>query len=372
MKFTANKAELLGPLDALRAIAEKKSTIPVLGNILIDAGSDANGRPLLTLTSTDLDVSLRLPVAAEITEPGAGGINGVKFFEMIKLMPDQIAISFESEPDGHQLTIKCAKARYRVSMVRPDAFPEIATPAGLEFFHIASADWCEAVAAVASAMTKEESRYALNGAKFELECDKYRLIATDGHRLHFAEVINAGAAADFDPMSALIPYKALIESARLAETGDLEVAFGEKIFFRVGAAVMSSRLLSGQFPNYELVLPSGDAHEILIDPRIIGRMTRRVALMADERSHAVRFTTGDGQIIIDAQSSDSGESSDAIGTDFDLTPALVNGFNAKYVQDALTGESATLRIQKVKDKAVEVVRSSENIQFRFAIMPMRL
>jgi len=232
--------------------------------------------------------------------------------------------------------------------------------------------WQSLVARVVFAITNEESRYSLNGAKFIVFGGILKLVATDGHRLAYTE-IGEPSGVDID---VLIPKKALIESGKLADSAkEIEIAVAENtIFFRVGNRVLSSRMLTGQFPNYELVLPKANLNVVTVDRAALSAAVLRVSLMADEKSHSTKLTFAENSIQLAAQASDTGEAADTVSCEYH-GPEIVAGFNAQYLIEALDGIlTASVKIC-LKDgaSAAELgpVGEDNSVQ-RQILMPMRL
>jgi DNA polymerase-3 subunit beta len=225
------------------------------------------------------------------------------------------------------------------------------------------------------AITNEESRYALNGAKFEISADNVRMVATDGHRLSFIQ--KQDKFYEGEKIEVLIPRKTLNELARLCAESEGTVEFGKDdnhLYFKVGKRLLASRTLSGQFPNYELVLPKGNDQRAKVDANTVASAIRRVALMADERSHSVKLEVSANTLKISSQAADVGESQDEIAVDYS-GPDITAGFNAQYLSDFFTVISDGEVFFEFKDgnSQVQLKSATENeYDFRYIVMPMRL
>ncbi len=363
MHFTIGKSALLAELGLLAGIADKKSTIPVLGNLLIEALGDA-----LTLKATDLDVSLSTRVNAEVEQPGAFCLSAKKLFDIVRRLPDaEVAI----KADGDYAKLTCGGSRFKLLSLPKDNFPEIKSHDGT-FIAVPSATLRAMIARTIFAITAEESRYSLNGAKLEIGDGRLRMVATDGHRLSFVEAESGPLDAAID---ALIPKKALVELAKLtAETETVEMALSDNhAYFRFGPREMSSRLLTGQFPNYDLVLPKENHNRVTVEAAQLAAAVRRVALMADERSHSIKMELGDGQIALSAVSSEAGEAQETLSADY-AGPQIVAGFNAQYVLDALSVIEGDAVIAFKDGNAQVEFRAKEESGMlnRLIVMPMRV
>ena len=253
MEFTIEKSDLLKELNLVQGVVEKKNTIPILSNLLIE--SDGSGRILIL--GTDLDVSLRTSAAAAVKTEGSMVVSARKLFDIVRNLPDA-PIRFTQE-SNEWVVIDCARSKFKVVGQGREHFPVV--PGWIESQYRIPAEVLRTlINRTIFAITQEESRYTLNGAFFRLEAGSARMVATDGHRLSFVDRsgLDTGAPADGEEVKALIPRKTLAELLRLTTESDDVVEFARDenhLFFRIGGRVLVSRMLSGQFPNYELVMP---------------------------------------------------------------------------------------------------------------------
>ena len=366
MHLTIGKTAFLKELNMLQGVVEKKSTIPVLSNLLLEAAGAE-----LWIKGTDLDVSISTQCPAEIRQPGAICVQAKKLFEIVRSLPDaDIEIKLGA---NDQVSIVCDRARFKMPGLTKDNFPEIKTYDG-SYWQIPSNLVRTFISRTIFAITTEESRYALNGAKVEISGKGIRMVATDGHRLSFIEKQSDFGDAKLD---VLIPKKTLAELARLCgETDDaVEIGSGDNhLFFKVGKRLLSSRTLTGQFPNYELVLPKENNNRIVVENSQISSAIKRVAMMADDRSHAVKFDVNDNQIKITSQSSDQGEAEESLPIEY-AGPAITAGFNAQYLQDFFNVIQDGDVIFEFKDgNSATEIKSGNDLEYnlRYIIMPMRL
>lgn len=366
MHLTIGKTVFLKELNALQGVVEKKSTIPILSNLLLEAVSGE-----LWIKGTDLDVSISTRCEAEIKQEGAVCIQAKKLFEIIRLLPDADIEIKRGEND--QVSLVCERSRFKMLGLPKDNFPEIKTFEGA-FWLIPSDLIRTFISRTVFAITTEESRYALNGAKMELSGKGIRMVATDGHRLSFIERYTDFGDARLD---VLIPKKTLTELSRLClETGDaVEVGNSDNhLFFRVGKRLLASRTLTGQFPNYELVLPKENNNRVVAENARVASAIKRVALMADDRSHAIKFDVSDGQINITSQSSEMGEAGESLPVEYS-GPQITAGFNAQYLLDFFNVIQDGDVIFEFKDGNSQTqIRSSNDSEYdlRYIVMPMRL
>lgn len=366
MHLTVGKTSFLKELNILQGVVEKKSTIPILSNLLLEA---INGD--LWIKGTDLDVSISTRCSAEVKQEGAVCVQAKKLFEIVRSLSDAEIEIKRGEND--QVNLVCERSRFKMLGLPKDNFPEIKEFDG-PLAPIPSDLVMAFISRTVFAITNEESRYALNGAKMEFSGKGIRMVATDGHRLSFIEKqIDIGNIQ----MDVLIPKKTLTELFRLCtETDDsFEIGHVENhLFFRSGKRLLVSRTLSGQFPNYELVLPKENSNKVVVESARIASAIRRVALMADERSHAVKFDMSDGQINITSQSSEIGEAGESLPVEYS-GPGITAGFNAQYLLDFFSVVQDGEVVFEFKDGNSQVqIKSKDDaeLDFRYIVMPMRL
>ena len=275
--------------------------------------------------------------------------------------------------ENDQVGIVCERSRFRMPGLTKENFPEIKEFDG-SLTSIPADLLRTFIIRTIFAITNEESRYALNGAKFEISDKDVRMIATDGHRLSFIEKpINIGKSK----LDVLIPKKTLSELSRLsAETNEpVEFGFDENhLFFKIGKRLLTSRTLSGQFPNYELVLPKENNNRVVIESSRISSAIRRVALMADERSHAIKFEVKDSQINITSQAAEVGEAGEILAVDYN-GPDITAGFNAQYLLDffgVIQDGEVVFEFKDGSSQAQLRPNDETDCEFKYIVMPMRL
>lgn len=371
MQFVVSKQNLQKELGFVQGIVEKKNTIPVLSNILIES----IGENTIRITATDLDVTIRSEMPTEeIITPGSMCVQARKLFEIARLLPDA-PVNFKKE-DNEWVTVKCDRARYKLIGIARDAFPEVPAfksaptqiPAGVIKMFIDRTIF---------AITQEESRYTLSGAKFVLDDSGARMVTTDGHRLAFIEnkhVTTNGAKQTIDT---LIPRKTLAELTKLTTGFDDDISLGmdeNHIYFQLGPRLLISRMLYGQFPHYEMVMPKNNDKSVEFNGNLLNLAIRRVALMADEKSHGIRFHLEPNQLVISSQTAEDGEATETVQTDYAGETTDI-GFNAQYLQDFLNvvGD-ATFAFEFKDGNSQAQLKPSENsdYDYKYIVMPMRL
>jgi len=379
LEITVSRAELLRELTAAQSVVERKTTIPILSNFLFEASDDK-----LTITATDLDQSLNTSCAAKVKKPGACTIPARKLYDYIKLLPEgDISIKLM---DNHWVQIRAGRSNTKmVGMARAN-FPQVPQFPATGGYRINAATLHSMIAKVIFAISNEESRYTLNGALLVLKAESMAMVATDGHRLAHIEKTGETIEGISGEKKTLIPRKALHELigllANMEPNKDKAPQFIEfadddqTLFFKVGGRVLTSRKLTGQFPNYEAVLPRDNNKFVIVRSEDLMSSLQRVAQFADERSGAIKIRLEQNELKLSAQSTDAGESEDIIETPYNYDP-LVVGFNSSYLIDFLraTGETGEVRLEFKDAQSAGQMRpedANEDTRYRYILMPMRI
>jgi len=344
MEFRVKQSVLKEELGFIQGVVERKTTIPVLSNILIES----IGENEIRIIGTDLDCTIRCDAEAEIVTPGAICIQARKVFDIVRLL-ESGDVHFKKE-DNEWVTMKCGRANYRLAGVSRETFPELpqfkSTPMKLpaEVFGFF-------VRNTAFAITNEQSRFTLNGAKFICGDGKAKMITTDGHRLAYVErAIDAGGTID-----TLIPKKALLELVKLSR-GQGDVGFGEDqnhLYFETEGRLLITRKLTGTFPNYEMVMPKNNDHVATYDLDEMRSAVRRMSLIADDRNRSIRLTVREGEVEVTAQSSEHGEGNEVVQADY-KGEEMTLGFNWQYLIEFLSNVGSVEMIAAESDTEGEV------------------
>jgi DNA polymerase-3 subunit beta len=378
LEITVSRAELLRELTAAQSVVERKTTIPILSNFLFEASVDELGAGRLTITATDLDQSLRTSCAAKVKKPGACTIPARKLYDYIKLLAEgDISMKLL---DNHWVQIKSGRSNTKmVGMARAN-FPQVPEFPSVGAYKIASSALANMIAKTIFAISNEESRYTLNGALLVLKAESMAMVATDGHRLAHIEKLGETLEGITGEKKTLIPRKALAELSSLLSNSDATtIEFSDDdqtLFFRIGGRVLTSRKLTGQFPNYEAVLPRDNTKFVIVRSEELMASIQRVAQFADERSGAIKIRLEQNELKLSAQSTDAGESEDIIETPYNYDP-LVVGFNSSYLVDFLraTGVQGEVRLEFKDAQSAGQMRpedANEDVKYRYILMPMRI
>src|ERR1700690_352768 len=315
MEITVSKFELLKELTATQGVVERKTTIPILSNFLFEAAGDR-----LAITATDLDLSLRTSCSAKVKKEGSCTIPARKLYDYVKLLPDaDITIKLL---DNHWVSIRCGRSNTKMVGMAKSNFPSLPAFPTAGVIKIPGQVLRGLIARTGFAISSEESRYTLNGALMLLKPESITMVATDGHRLAHCERAGEKFEGVSGELKTLVPKKAMDELKSLLDSTDAEeIEFAKDestLFFRIGQRLLTSRQLTGQFPNYEAVLPKDNSKSITVHGEDLSAAISRVAQFADERSRAVKMRLEKGELKLSASSTETGESEDSIEIDYKI------------------------------------------------------
>lgn len=366
MEFVIKQSVLKEELGFVQGIVEKKSTIPVLSNILIES----IGENTVRFVGTDLDVTIRCEALADIKQSGSMCIQARKLFDIVRLLEDADVHFAKEENEWVKLT--CGKSNFRLAGVSKDNFPEVPSFKSAPM-KLSAEIFNHFINNTAFAITNEQSRFTLSGAKFMIDGANAKMVTTDGHRLAYIEK-SLPENSQTETMDALIPKKALMELLKIARDAKGEVSFGEDpnhIYFEVEGRLLITRKLSGSFPNYEMVIPKDNDKVATFDAEDMKHAIRRVSLMADERTRSIKITIRTGEIEIGAQSSEEGEAHEKVNAEYTGEEVQI-GFNSQYIQEFLNivgakeAEAAETEQETDGEKVkVKETSSRQRIAFEF-------
>ena len=373
MEITVSRQELVRELTATQSVVERKTTIPILSNFLIEAEDDR-----LNITATDLDQAIRTSAEVKVKKPGACTIPARKLYDYIKLLPEgEISIKLL---DNHWVQIRSGRSNTKmVGMARAN-YPQVPEFPTVAVTSIPALVLKTLISRTIFAISNEESRYTLNGALLVIKAESLAMVATDGHRLAYVEKPNEVLEGISGEKRVLIPRKALQELQQLLSVSEAEkVEFADDehtLFFRIGHRTLSTRKLSGQFPNFEAVMPRDNTKFAVVRSSELSAAIGRVAQFADERSGAIRMRLESNELKISANSAESGESEDTIDTPYSSEPIAV-GFNSGYILDFLKalGNEGEVRLEFKDSQSAGQMRPEDpdaEYKYRYVLMPMRI
>jgi DNA polymerase-3 subunit beta len=375
MEFTVSKSDLVRELSLSQGVVEKKTTIPILSNVLLEASGDR-----LYLTATDLELGLRTSCPAKVKKEGSGTIPAKKLLDYVRLLPDaDITVKFA---ENHWASLTCGRSRTRIAGMSRESFPEL-PPMPEAVAQIPTRQLTAMISRTMFAISMEESRFTLNGALL--------LLGDNGLRLAYVHRAAREASNGHAAYRALVPRKAMGEIAKLGDDPESKVSFGgddNHLFFEFGPRLLITRKLTGNFPDYERVLPQDNIHIARLSTSEVKGAIERVAQFADERSRAIRvqFTTGEVKVFSSAL--ETGESEESVPAEYS-GPDLEIGFNAQYLLDflraipqekmefALKDQKSAGELKPGQTPASEANADAakpgeEQEQYRYVVMPMRI
>jgi len=371
MELVVRKNDLLRELQLFQGIVERKNTIPILAHVLMEAKGDE-----VRLLATDLEVGLRSKCAASVSKDGALTLPAKKFYEIVKALPET---DVRIEEDKGAVKVAADRFDSRMQTLPLEDFPSVPESPGRGSAILPRKGLREMIAKTHFAITGEDTRYFLNGALLVLKDEQMSLVATDGHRLALVttkrEVPDAEKGAE--PVRIILPKKTLLELARLLVDGEDEVKYerGENhLFFDVGGRVLISRVIEGQFPAYERVIPKGNDKRVEMERERITSAIRRVALLSNERSRAVKVRLEDGHAEVTSSSPEFGEAREVLPVEYS-GPALQICFNAQYVLEFLAVVETDSVVLELKDEVSQAVLrplGAADYDYTYVVMPMRI
>jgi len=373
LEIEAKRFDFQKELSLIQTVVERRHTIPILANVLIEAQGDR-----VRLSATDLDVSLRTVVKAEVFEGGSLTVQARKLHDIMRTLSEE-QVHFRAEEN--RLTLTCGRSRFRLTTLPVENFPEVPAlrKAALT---LPSETLKTMIERTTFATTHEESRYALSGVQMEYSGASLRMVATDGHRLALCEKMLTSddeKGPTVEPFRVLVPRKTMVELARLItseeENGKLQFDKDENhVYFRLGERELTSRLLTGQFPNYEMVIPKEQPITATVNAEAFTSALRRVALIADERSRGVKLSFSDGRVELSTRRIDEDEEAEEdLLCDYSAEHLEI-AFNSSYLLDFFeVVRSGDVRVGLKDSQSPALLTPAEDdYTYKYVVMPMRM
>jgi DNA polymerase-3 subunit beta len=369
MEFSVSKSDLVKELGLTQGVVEKKTTIPILSNILLETDGDQ-----IWLTATDLELGIRCACPARVKKEGAGTIPARRLLDYVRLLPDA-DVQFKIG-ENQWANLVCGRSRTRIAGMSRESFPELPQMPDVQAT-LPLATIAQMIQRTIFAISAEESRFTLNGALLVLKNTGLVMVATDGHRLAMVE-----RALDLEiegTYKALLPKKAMLEILKLASddaTKEVDFAGNDNhLFFQLEKRLLLSRKLTGNFPDYERVLPKEHANSIVIGKDDFRAALERVSQFSDERSRAIRLQILPGELKVYSSISETGESEETIPIEY-AGPNTEIGFNAQYLLDFVRavdqGEIELLFRDANSAGELRPKNAPEDMNYRYVVMPMRI
>ena len=374
MKFSIDRSALLIALQHIHSVVERRNTIPILSNVLIEAKEDG-----VYLTSTDMDITVIEKVdlgKSEVTQLGTTTTSAQMLYDIVRKLPDNIKVEFLSEKND-RLGIKASSSSFALNCLPSEDFPSIAQEDFKHSFNIDALDLVRLIDKSSFAMSLEETRYYLNGiylhAIKEDNVDKLRTVATDGHRLSRVD-INLPQGAEGIP-GVIIPRKTILEIRKILEdhTGNVSLSISEtKIKLSFNNVVLTSKLLDGTFPDYSRVIPEHNDKLVTISNQSISEAVDRVSTVSTDKTRAIKININKGSIVISATNPDKGSASEHLDVVYNGDEVEI-GFNSKYVLDVARQIKGNEILIKLSDSvSPTLVYDKDDKEVLYVLMPMRV
>ncbi|MBS0478786.1 MAG: DNA polymerase III subunit beta [Proteobacteria bacterium] len=374
MKATIERATLLKGLSHVQSVVERRNTIPILSNVLIDATADGQ----LKLMATDLDLQINESVPAAVDQPGATTVSAHTLFDIARKLPEGSQVSL-SAAEG-KMTIVAGRARFQLGTLPRDDFPVIAEGELPTQFELPAETLKQIIDKTRFAISTEETRYYLNGIFWHVAEDAgsggqpvLKAAATDGHRLARVTLPRPDGAEGMPDI--IIPRKCVAELRKLLDEIDGSVGVslsGSKIRFDMGQALLTSKLIDGTFPDYSRVIPTGNDKILKIDPRSFEEGVDRVSTIATEKTRAVKMALDRDKITLSVTSPENGTAAEEVPGDYAATGFEI-GFNSRYLLDILGQiEGDSVEVHLADASAPTLIRENDKSPALYVLMPMRV
>jgi len=364
MEVVIDRDAFLRGLQMVQNIVEPRQTLPILANVLLESDTET-----MRVTATDLEVGARVAIPATVAAKGAVTVSARKLGEIVKELP-AAAVALKVT-DNASVSLRCAGATYKLVGLSPDDFPPVVPASPASWVGLDAKTLRELLAQTSFAISHDETRYALNGILFVLQGKDVQMVATDGHRLAMSK---RSLGRGIGGMTGIVPRKAVIEIMRVLGAGeDVQIAITDNQFvLQMPNFVMAARLIEGQFPNYEAVIPKAHPGRLIVSRAAFVAALRRVAVMAEERNKPVKLALTPASLRLTASSQDLGEAEEALEVQYS-GDELVIGFNSRYLLDAISAIEQDQIVLELKDAlSPGVVKSVEDEGYCCVIMPMRV
>ncbi|WP_166037283.1 DNA polymerase III subunit beta [Sphingosinicella sp. YJ22] len=367
MKATIERATLLKGLGHVHSVVERRNTIPILSNVLLEASADGG----LRLMATDLDLQINETVEAQVSDAGATTVPAHTLFDIVRKLPEGSQVELTAAEGRMQII--GGRARFTLAALPRDDFPIIAEGELPTRFELPAATLRQIIDKTRFAISTEETRYYLNGIYLHVTDGELRAAATDGHRLARVTVARPDGAEAMPGV--IIPRKCVAELRKLLDEvdGTVEVSLSEsKVRFGLGNAVLTSKLIDGTFPDYSRVIPTANDKLLKLDPRSFEEGVDRVSTIASERTRAVKMTLDRDKITLSVTSPENGTAAEEVPADY-AAQGIEIGFNARYLLDILGQiDGDVVEVHLADAAAPTLLRENDNAPALYVLMPMRV
>ena len=372
MRVTIERSEFLKSLNHVQSVVERRNTIPILSNVLVQAEENA-----VRMTATDLDIEVVETVAADVGQAGGTTVPAHMLYDIVRKLPDGAQLEIDQGPDEHRLAVKCGRSNFSLQALPAEDFPDISAGSFDHKFAVPADDLKKLIEKTRFAISTEETRYYLNGIYLhQVEGDPapfLRAVATDGHRLAQVQ-LPLPVGAEGMP-GVIVPRKTVMELHKLIEdqTGDIDVTLSTaKIRFSFGSVVLTSKLIDGTFPDYERVIPKDNDKTMEVDTKLFAQAVDRVSTISSEKGRAVKLNIDGEKLTLSVNNPDSGSAEEELVADYKHDPLDI-GFNARYLLDIASQlDSDTANFLLADSSSPTIVRDKDDDTALYVLMPLRV
>ncbi len=372
MKATLERTALLKALGHVHRIVERRNTIPILSNVLIEARERQ-----LILKATDLDLEATESAPADIAQDGSTTVAAHVLYDIVRKLPEGAQVSLDMTGETGQLLLRSGRSRFHLQSLPASDFPDLATGDLTHRFTLAAADLKKLIDNTQFAISTEETRYYLNGIFIHTVdvsgATMLRAVATDGHRLARVEMPAPQGSAGMPGV--IVPRKAVSEIQKLIEDIDAEVSIElstAKARFRFGETVLTTKLIDGTFPDYARVIPASNDKRLVVDKAPFQAAVDRVSTISSERGRAIKLSIADGKMTLSVNNPDSGSASEELEVDYDSPPIDI-GFNARYLLDIAAQLASDTALIKLADPgSPTIIQDRDGAAALYVLMPLRV
>jgi DNA polymerase-3 subunit beta len=365
MKLTANREQILGALQSVIGVVERRQTMPILANVLLSARNDR-----LTLTGTDLEVELVAATSVSVQQPGDVTVPGRKLLEIFRALPDSTPVALSAEGDRVQL--RAGRSRFTLASLPAAEFPVVDEINGQQVLAVAQSEFRRLLDKTHFSMAQQDVRYYLNGLLLETDGTALRAVATDGHRLALCETELQEKARVAQQV--IVPRKGVLELHRiLGGEGSIELAIGTNhIRAQIGDIRFTSKLIDGRFPEYGRVIPAAPTKIVLAGREALRQALQRTAILSNEKYRGIRLSVSPALLTLQAHNPEQEEAEDQMEVVYQGEDVEI-GFNVNYLLDALAAiEVEQVEIGLSDSNSSCLIRAPGNTDTKYVVMPMRL
>ncbi|MGD8956898.1 MAG: DNA polymerase III subunit beta [Chromatiaceae bacterium] len=366
MKISANRDDLLKPLQQVVGVVERRQTLPILANVLISVKDND-----LSLTATDLEVELKTRTKVQCSGEFEFTLPARKLMDICKALPESAALSLEVE--GDKAVLRSGRGRYTLGTLPAQDYPSIEPTQASETFSLPAGAIKRLIERTQFAMAQQDVRYYLNGLLLEIRPGRVRAVATDGHRLALCDAPFTEAIGM--DLQVILPRKAVIELGRLLDDPDAEAQLeisGSHLRLHQGPISFTTKLIDGRFPDYERVMPSGDTSLMLADRDTLRQALARTAILSNEKYRGIRFRLSQGMLHLQAHNPEQDEAEEELEVDYRGAEMTI-GFNVGYLLDVLgvlDGDQVEMAV--IDSNSSSLLTQKDASECRYVVMPMRL